>query len=118
MLHNHLSAMVRLKQKMPSLRVVRLVDFDPDSWQSMYREASEVAKWQRWQVRWEFLGVRFEDHKGELMRIPQDLLDLLEERDLAAEDSYGEETEMEDYYEWDGSSIGGSLGSSMMSWGQ
>jgi len=50
MLHNHLTAMVRLKQKVPSLRVVRLVDFDPDSWQSMYREASEVPKWQRWQI--------------------------------------------------------------------
>jgi len=117
MLHNHLTAMVRSKQKMPGLHVVRLVDFDPESWQSMYREAAEVAKWQRWQIRWESLGVRFEDHKGELMRIPQDLLDLLEERDLA-EDSYGEETEMEDDYEWDGSSIGGSLGSSMMSWGR
>jgi len=43
------------------------------------------------------------------MRIPQDLLDLLEERDLAAEDSYGEE--MEDYYEWDGSSIAVESGS-------
>lgn len=120
MLHNHLTAMVHLrqKQKMPSLRVVRLVDFDPESWQSMYREASEVARWQRWHIRWDSLGVRFEDHKGELMQIPQDLLDLLEERDTAADDSYGEETEMEDDYEWDGSSIGGSLGSSMMSWGQ
>jgi hypothetical protein len=116
MLHNHLTAMVRSKQKMPSLHSVRLVDFDPESWQSMYREASEVARWQRWQIRWESLGVRFEDHKGELMRIPQDLLELLEMRDLA-EDSYDEETEMEDDYEWDGSSIGGSLGSSMISWG-
>jgi hypothetical protein len=115
-LHNHLTAMVRSKQKMPNLRVVRLVDFDPESWESMYREAFEVAKWQRWQVRWESLGVRFEDHKGELMRIPQDLLDLLEELEHA-EDSDSEETEMEDDYEWDGSSIGGSLGSSMISWG-
>ena len=116
MLHNHMTAMVRFKQKMPGLHVVRLVDFDPDSWQSMYREASEVARWQRWQIRWESLGVRFEDHKGELMRIPQHLLDVLEERDSAEDDSYGEETEMEDNYEWDGSSMGGSLGSSMMSW--
>lgn len=80
-LHRHLTAMVRCRNRMPALKVIRLVDFDPASWGSQDRTAREVARWQRWQLRWEMLGVRWEDRSGQLMRVPDDLLELLEEQD-------------------------------------
>jgi len=76
---------------MPSLKVIRLVDFDPKSWNSQDRTAREVARWQRWQLRWEMLGVRWEDRDGELMRVPDALLELLEQKDLDDEEIYSDD---------------------------
>lgn len=91
LLHQHLTAMVRSRGRMPSLKVIRLVDFDPSSWNSQDRTAREVARWQRWQLRWEMLGVRWEDRDGQLMRVPNSLLELLEQRDLDDEEIYSDE---------------------------
>ncbi|KAG8759791.1 hypothetical protein FRC14_004965 [Serendipita sp. 396] len=90
-LHRHLTAMVRSRARMPQLKVIRLVDFDPESWKSEQRTAREVARWQRWQLRWEMLGVRWEDRDGMLMRVPDKLLELLEQRDLDDDDIYSDE---------------------------
>lgn len=90
-LHRHLTAMVRSRTRMPALKVIRLVDFDPESWNSQDRTAREVARWQRWQLRWEMLGVRWEDRDGQLMRVPNALLDLLEQRDLDDEEIYSDD---------------------------
>lgn len=91
LLHQHLTAMVRCRTRMPALKVIRLVDFDPKSWNSQDRTAREVARWQRWQLRWETLGVRWEDRNGHLMRVPDSLLELLEERDLDDDDIYSDD---------------------------
>jgi hypothetical protein len=90
-LHRHLTAMVRSRIRMPSLKVIRLVDFDPMSWNSQDRTAREVARWQRWQLRWEMLGVRWEDRDGELMRVPDALLELLEQKDPDDEEIYSDD---------------------------
>ncbi|KAG8797395.1 hypothetical protein FRC17_007747, partial [Serendipita sp. 399] len=90
-LHRHLTAMVRSRARMPQLKIIRLVDFDPESWKSEERTAREVARWQRWQLRWEMLGVRWEDREGMLMRVPDALLELLERRDLDDEEIYSDE---------------------------
>ena len=90
-LHRHLTAMVRSRGRMPSLKIIRLVDFDPESWNSQDRTAREVARWQRWQLRWEMLGVRWEDRDGQLMKVPNTLLELLEQRDLDDEEIYSDD---------------------------
>jgi hypothetical protein len=90
-LHHHLTAMVRTRNRMPALKVIRLVDFDPESWNSEDRTAKEVARWQRWQLRWEMLGVRWEDRDGHLMKVPNSLLELLEQRDLDDETIYSDQ---------------------------
>ncbi|PVG02537.1 hypothetical protein CPB86DRAFT_697551 [Serendipita vermifera] len=90
-LHRHLTAMVRSRGRMPSLKIIRLVDFDPESWTSQGRTAREVARWQRWQLRWEMLGVRWEDKDGQLMRVPNALLELLEQKDLDDEEIYSDD---------------------------
>ncbi|CAG7854658.1 SubName: Full=Uncharacterized protein {ECO:0000313/EMBL:CCA70501.1} [Serendipita indica DSM 11827] len=91
LLHQHLTGMVRCRIRMPALKVIRLVDFDPESWNSQDRTAREVARWQRWQLRWEMLGVRWEDRDGQLMRVPNALLELLEQRDLDDEEIYSDD---------------------------
>jgi hypothetical protein len=90
-LHRHLTAMVRSRGRMPSLKIIRLVDFDPESWNSQDRTAREVARWQRWQLRWEMLGVRWEDRDGQLMKVPDAMLELLEQRDLDDEEIYSDD---------------------------
>lgn len=68
----HLGAAFRAllqEGRFPKLKVVRLLDFDQASFQSLRWRTSSVTFWAFWVKRFEVRNIRLEDHAGELVRI-------------------------------------------------
>ncbi|KAI5122392.1 hypothetical protein M0805_002943 [Coniferiporia weirii] len=53
----------------PKVTLVRLLDFDQSRFRSVPWRVESVTKWAFWVKRFERVGVRLEDHKGDLVRV-------------------------------------------------
>ncbi|KAL5480397.1 hypothetical protein ACEPAI_1667 [Sanghuangporus weigelae] len=57
------------RARFPSIKAVRLLDFDQSRFRSIPWRASRVAHWAFWVKRFERLGIRLEDHAGDLIEV-------------------------------------------------
>lgn len=57
------------RARFPSIKSVRLLDFDQSRFRSIPWRASGVAFWAFWVKRFERLGIRLEDHTGKLIEV-------------------------------------------------
>ncbi|OCB88489.1 hypothetical protein A7U60_g4397 [Sanghuangporus baumii] len=57
------------RARFPSIKSVRLLDFDQSRFRSIPWRASRVAHWAFWVKRFERLGIRLEDHAGDLIEV-------------------------------------------------
>ncbi|KAH8109135.1 hypothetical protein DFH11DRAFT_974052 [Phellopilus nigrolimitatus] len=57
------------RTRYPNVKLVRLLDFDQSRFRSVPWRSSGVAFWAFWVKRFERVGVRLEDHSGDLVRV-------------------------------------------------
>ncbi|THH05553.1 hypothetical protein EW145_g4707, partial [Phellinidium pouzarii] len=57
------------RSRFPKVTLVRLIDFDQSRFRSVPWRVAGVAFWAFWVKRFERVGVRLEDHKGDLIRV-------------------------------------------------
>lgn len=55
--------------RFPKLKVVRMLDFEQSCFQSLRWRTSSVAFWALWVRRFENMGIRLEDHVGEVVKM-------------------------------------------------
>ena len=69
----------------PNVTLVRLLDFDATKFKTTKWKSPDVGLWAFWIKRFERIGVRLEDHEGNLLTLKFSEINLLLPEDIAAE---------------------------------